>query len=73
MLGGIEHHKMKIIKIIFGVLAALWALACIPKIISEVSHSDAPFTPSRILGSVAGILIMTAIGIALFRSEHFAA
>ena len=59
---------MKIIKIIFGVLAALWALAYIPKILSEVSHSDTPFTPSRVLGSVAGILIMTAISIALFRN-----
>ncbi|MEI6075331.1 MAG: hypothetical protein WCS94_07150 [Verrucomicrobiota bacterium] len=59
---------MKIIKIIFGVVAALCALAYIPKIISTLSHSDTPFTSSRVLGSVAGILIMTAISIALFRS-----
>jgi hypothetical protein len=68
LLRGIEHYKMKIIKIIFGVLAALWALAYIPKITTGISHSDGSFASSRISGSVAGCLIATAISIALFRS-----
>jgi len=59
---------MKIIKIIFGVLAALWALALIPKLLSGFSESDSPVASSHLLGSVAGILIMTAISIALFSS-----
>jgi hypothetical protein len=59
---------MKVIKIIFAVLAALWALALIPKLIAEISHTDAPLLISRLLGSITGILIMTAISIVLFRS-----
>jgi hypothetical protein len=56
---------MKIIKIIFAVLAGLWALALIPKLIAEI---DAPSLTTRLLGSIAGILIMTAISITLFKS-----
>jgi hypothetical protein len=59
---------MKILKIIFAVLAALWALALIPKLITEISHNNAQINFSRLMGSIAGILIMTAISIALFRS-----
>jgi hypothetical protein len=59
---------MKIIKIIFAVLAAFWALALIPKLFGGISQSDAPLASSRILGSVAGIIIATAISVALFRS-----
>jgi hypothetical protein len=58
---------MKTIKIIFGILAALWALAYIPKIYAGISQSDT-FAFSRIMGSVAGILIASAISISLFRS-----
>lgn len=59
---------MKIIKIFFGVLAALWALALIPKLLTWISHSDAPLAFSHIMGSVVGILITSAISIVLFRS-----
>ena len=59
---------MKIIKILFGVLAALWALALVPKLLAGISHSDAPFAFSHIMGSVVGILIASAISIVLFRS-----
>jgi hypothetical protein len=59
---------MKIIKILFAVLAALWALALIPKLSKGISHSDEPFAISRIMGSVAGIFIAAAISIGLFRS-----
>jgi uncharacterized membrane protein len=59
---------MKIIKILIGVLAALWALALVPKLLAGISHSGAPFAFSHIMGSVVGILIASAISIALFRS-----
>lgn len=58
---------MKAIKIIFGVLAALWALALVPKLLAGLSQ-EGPFVFSHIMGSVAGILIASAISIALFRS-----
>ena len=59
---------MKIVKIVFGILAALWALALVPKLLAGISHSDAPLAFSHIMGSVVGILIASAISIALFRS-----
>jgi hypothetical protein len=59
---------MKIVKILFAVLAALWALALIPKLLAWVSHSGGPLGFSHIMGSVVGILIASAISIALFRS-----
>lgn len=59
---------MKIVKIVFGTLAALWALALIPKLLVGVSHTDAPFAFSHIMGSLVGILIASAISIILFRS-----
>ena len=62
------RKHMKVVKILFGVLAALWGLALIPKLLSGIFHSDAPFAFSRMMGSVAGILIASAISIGLFRS-----
>jgi hypothetical protein len=59
---------MKVVKIVFGVLAALWALALIPKLIAGISHGGQAFAFSHIMGSVFGILIASAISIALFRS-----
>lgn len=59
---------MKAIKIIFAVLAALWALALVPKLLAGLSQSGGPFAFSHIMGSVFGILIASAISIALFRS-----
>jgi hypothetical protein len=59
---------MKIIKIFFAILAALWALALIPKFLAGISQSGAPLAFSHIMGSVFGILVASAISIALFRS-----
>ena len=59
---------MKIIKIIFGLLAALYALALIPKLVLSISHSAAPLAFSYTMGSLVGVLIASAISIALFRS-----
>lgn len=59
---------MKVVKIIFAVLAALWALALIPKLLAGLSQSSGPFAFSHIMGSAFGILIASAISIALFRS-----
>jgi hypothetical protein len=59
---------MKILRMIFSSLAALWALLLIPKLLVWISHSDAPFAFSHIMGSVVGILIGSAISIILFRS-----
>lgn len=61
---------MKIIKILFAVLAALWALALIPTLFTWIFHSNAPFAFSHIMGSVVGILIASAISLALFRSAR---
>jgi hypothetical protein len=59
---------MKAIKCVFGALTALWALALVPKLLVWVSHTDAPLAFSHIMGSVVGILIASAISIAMFRS-----
>jgi hypothetical protein len=59
---------MKVIKIIFGVLAALWALALVPKVVLSLSHTDSPLAFSHVMGSVFGILIASAISVVLFRS-----
>ena len=56
---------MKIVKIFFGILAALFALAhCIylPMLIFRGTYISA------ILGSLGGLLIGAAISIALFKS-----
>ena len=59
---------MKTVKILFAVLAAAWALALVPKLLAGMSQSAGPFAFSHIMGSVAGILIASAISIILFRS-----
>jgi len=59
---------MQIIKIIFGVLTALLALAYMAKLIGKLSSKDKPIGLSHTLGIVIGMLIVTAISIALFWS-----
>ena len=59
---------MKIVKIIFAVLAALWALALIPKLIAGLSQTGGTYAFSHTMGSAFGILIAAAISIVLFRS-----
>ena len=39
---------MKIIKIIFAVLAALWALALVPKLLVGITHGSGDFAFSHI-------------------------
>jgi uncharacterized membrane protein required for colicin V production len=58
---------MKVVKIVFGSLAALWALALIPKLHGAITHTGT-LVFSHAMGSVFGILIASAISIALFRS-----
>jgi hypothetical protein len=59
---------MKAIKIIFAILAALWALALIPKLLAGLSHSGGAYAFGHVMGSVVGILLASAISIGLFRS-----
>ncbi len=59
---------MKLLKIIFAVIAALWALALMPKLVTWLSHTDAPLAFSHIMGSTVGILIASAISVTLFKS-----
>jgi hypothetical protein len=59
---------MKVFKVVFGALTALWALALIPTLLVWVSHTDGPLAFSHIVGSVVGILIASAISVASFRS-----
>jgi hypothetical protein len=61
---------MKVIKIILAVLAALWALALVPKLIFVISHSGDPLAVSRIAGSVIGIVLASAISLILFKSSR---
>src|SRR5947207_4108884 len=62
-----SNRTMKAVKIIVAGLAALWALALVPKLVAGISHSDAPLAFSHIMGSVFGILIASAISIVLFQ------
>ena len=58
---------MKVIKIVFGILAALWAIALLAKLFGGSSPGgDLAFSHS--MGSVFGILLACAISISLFRS-----
>jgi uncharacterized membrane protein len=59
---------MKIIKLLFAVLAAVWVLALIPKLLSGIFHSGSPFAFSYLMGSIFGMLLFSALSIALFRS-----
>lgn len=59
---------MKTVKILLGVLAALWALALVPKLLKGLSTDTSSSALSYGMGSIAGILIASAISIVLFRS-----
>ena len=59
---------MKALKIIFAIIAALWACAYIPKLIAGLSQSGGSFAFSHMMGSVVGFLLAAAISITLFRS-----
>lgn len=59
---------MKTIKIIFAVLAGLWALALIPKLLAGLTQNAGTYAFRYVMGSVVGVLLASAISIALFRS-----
>jgi len=59
---------MKIVKLLFAVLMAIWALALVPKLLNGIAHSGAPSAFSYTMGSLFGMLLVSAISIALFRS-----
>ena len=59
---------MKAVKIIFAIVAAIWALAYLPKLIAGVSHNDSSLAFSHMMGSLVGFLLASAISITLFRS-----
>jgi hypothetical protein len=59
---------MKAVKIIFAVVAALWALAYVPNLIAGISHGNGSLAFSHMMGSLVGFLLASVISIALFRS-----
>ena len=63
---------MKFIKIVLGILAALWAVALVAKLVSGISHGGNEFAFARNMGSIVGILLASAISIALFKSAFSA-
>jgi hypothetical protein len=60
--------SMKAVKIIFAIIAALWALAYIPNLIAGVSHGNGSLAFSHMMGTLVGFLLASAISIVLFRS-----
>jgi hypothetical protein len=58
---------MKLVKILFGFLGAVWAVALLPKVFGGYAgRSHLAF--SHHAGAIVGILIAAAISISLFRS-----
>ncbi len=59
---------MKAIKILFGVLAVLYVMAHLIEIPMAISHVQGELAISWWLGKLTGILIGSAIALALFKS-----
>jgi uncharacterized membrane protein len=59
---------MKAVKIIFAIIAALWAVAYLPNLIAGLSHGSGSLAFSHMMGSFVGLLLASAISFALFRS-----
>jgi len=59
---------MKIVKIIFGTLAALWALAVLFELFTKAPQWTGSLAFSKWMGAITGILLPSAISITLFRS-----
>ena len=59
---------MKLIKVILGIMAGLWALACVPRLLVLFQHSNSDLSFSYKAGAVAGFLFASALCIALFKS-----
>lgn len=54
-------------KITFGVVAALWALALIPQLVDATSHIAKPHAFGIAAGSVLGMLVASTLSVVLFR------
>ena len=62
---------MKIVKIIFGSLAALWALGILLKFLRNlpfILNSNSPVRGSYAMGALAGMIIFSLISFLLFKS-----
>ena len=60
---------MNLLKVILGILAGLWAMIQLPRLIAAFTqHSTSDLSASYKLGSVAGFLFACALCIALFSS-----
>jgi hypothetical protein len=58
---------LKIIKSIFGVVAAIWALALIPQFVDAVSHIARPHAWGIAAGSILGMVLASTISVVFFR------
>ena len=62
---------MRLVKILFGLLAGVFALAHLYRIIMFFTASgDSAYAGSRLMGSVAGFLVGIVISLVLFRSAR---
>ncbi len=60
---------MKVVKTILGILAGLWAMFQLPRLIAAFTqHSTSDLSSSYKLGALAGFLFASALCIALFNS-----
>lgn len=60
-------HALKIIKITFGVITALWALALIPQFVDAISDLAKPHAFGTAAGSLFGMLLASTLSVVLFR------
>jgi hypothetical protein len=60
-------NGLKIIKIIFGVITALWALALVPQLVDAISNIAKPHAFANAAGSVFGMLLASTLSVLLFR------
>jgi hypothetical protein len=58
---------LKIIKIIFGVIGILWALALIPQLVDAAFHTERPHAFGTAAGSILGMLLASTISFVFFR------
>ena len=60
---------MKVVKIILGGLAALWALGCLTEIlVKTIPNAGGPLFVSQLMGGLAGVALGSALSIACFKS-----
>ena len=60
---------MRFLKIVLGILAGLWAMFQLPRLITLFTqHGSSDLATSYKLGALTGFLVATALCIALFSS-----